>query len=90
MIKAKKKIAEENIQKAVKVATEAADAASSEGKAFCVAQVDVGTDTAAIREAVVKVMEQKVIIKILVLGKGYRMFDIFRDGHRPSGYLGYW
>ncbi|KAI3702975.1 hypothetical protein L6452_28729 [Arctium lappa] len=59
VMKAKKKIAEENIQKAVKAATEAADVASSEGKAFCISQVAVGTDTAAIREAVVKVMEQK-------------------------------
>ncbi|KAK3027950.1 hypothetical protein RJ639_039417 [Escallonia herrerae] len=59
VIKAKKKIAEENIQKAVKVATEMAEVASSDGKAFCVSHVSVGSDTAAIREAVVKVMEQK-------------------------------
>ncbi|URD94289.1 DHHA1 domain [Musa troglodytarum] len=55
--KAKKKIAEENIQKAVKEATEVAKAAASEGKAFCIAQVDVGLDTAAVREAVLKVLE---------------------------------
>lgn len=60
MIKAKKKIAEENIQKAVKVATEVAEVASSSGKTYCVSHVNVGSDTAAIREAVVKVMEQKV------------------------------
>ncbi|KAK3025536.1 hypothetical protein RJ639_041014, partial [Escallonia herrerae] len=59
VIKAKKKIAEENIQRAVKVATEMAEVASSDGKAFCVSHVSVGSDTAAIREAVVKVMEQK-------------------------------
>ncbi|KAG9144502.1 hypothetical protein Leryth_010734 [Lithospermum erythrorhizon] len=45
VIKYKKKIAEENMQKAVKVATE-------------MAQVNVGADTAAVREAVVKVMEK--------------------------------
>ncbi|RRT82204.1 hypothetical protein B296_00015949 [Ensete ventricosum] len=55
--KAKKKIAEENIQKAVKAATEVAKAAASEGKAFCITQVDVGLDTAAVREAVLKVLE---------------------------------
>ncbi|XP_064999514.1 alanine--tRNA ligase-like [Musa acuminata AAA Group] len=55
--KAKKKIAEENIQKAVKAATEVAKAAASERKAFCIAQVDVGLDTAAVREAVLKVLE---------------------------------
>ncbi|KAI3768969.1 hypothetical protein L6452_00065 [Arctium lappa] len=59
VIKAKKKIAEENIRKAVEAATKAAEVASSEGKAFCISHVGVGSDTAAIREAVVKVMEQK-------------------------------
>ncbi|KAI3810043.1 hypothetical protein L1987_19650 [Smallanthus sonchifolius] len=59
VIKAKKKTAEENIRKAVEAATEAAEVASSEGKAFCISHVGVGSDTAAIREAVVKVMEQK-------------------------------
>ncbi|WOL19049.1 alanine--tRNA ligase [Canna indica] len=55
--KAKKKIAEENIRKAVKAATDAAKAALSEGKTFCIMQVDVGLDTAAVREAVLKVLE---------------------------------
>ncbi|KAK9057059.1 hypothetical protein SSX86_024426 [Deinandra increscens subsp. villosa] len=59
VIKAKKKTAEENIRKAVEAATKAAEVASSEGKAFCISNVGVGSDTAAIREAVVKVMEQK-------------------------------
>ncbi|KAK2990010.1 hypothetical protein RJ640_004688 [Escallonia rubra] len=68
VIKAKKKIAEENIQKAVKVATEMAEVASSDGKAFCVSHVSVGSDTAAIREAVVKVMEQKGIA-VMVFSK---------------------
>lgn len=61
MIKAKKKIAEENIQNAVKVATETAEVASSNGKSFCIAHVNVGADTSALREAVVDVMEKKVI-----------------------------
>ncbi|KAM7495568.1 hypothetical protein LguiB_030177 [Lonicera macranthoides] len=59
VIKAKKKIAEENIKEAVRVATEMAEVASTDGKAFCISHVSVGSDTTAIREAVVKVMEQK-------------------------------
>ncbi|XP_057463277.1 LOW QUALITY PROTEIN: alanine--tRNA ligase-like [Actinidia eriantha] len=59
VIKAKKKIAEENIQKAVEVALEMAEVATSGGKAFCILRVNVGSDTTAIREAVVRVMEQK-------------------------------
>ncbi|CAH1419519.1 unnamed protein product [Lactuca virosa] len=59
VIKNKKKMGEENIQKAVESATKAAEVALSEGKAFCISHVEVGSDTAAIREAVVKVMEQK-------------------------------
>ena len=59
-MKAKKKIAEENIQKAVEAALEMADVATSDGKAFCISRVNVGSDTTAIREAVVRVMEQKV------------------------------
>ncbi|KAL6321443.1 hypothetical protein AAG906_016542 [Vitis piasezkii] len=59
--KEQKKIAEENIQKAVKVATEMADGAASDGKAFCISLVDVGLDTTAVREAVLKVIEQKGI-----------------------------
>ncbi|XP_073001197.1 alanine--tRNA ligase [Typha latifolia] len=57
--KAKKKLVEENIQKAIKAAIQVAEAAASEGKAFCVSRVDVGLDTTAVREAVLKVMEQK-------------------------------
>ncbi|XP_062145946.1 alanine--tRNA ligase [Alnus glutinosa] len=59
--KVQKKIAEENIQKAVKVATETAEVAASDGKVFCVSRVDVGLDAAAVREAVLKVLEQKGI-----------------------------
>ena len=55
---AKKKIGEENIQKAVKTAIDAAEAAVSEGKPFCVIHVDVGLDTTAVREAVVKDMDR--------------------------------
>lgn len=61
MRKAQKKLAEENMQKAVKIAVETAEMASSEGKPFCISHVDVGLDAAAVREAVVRVMEQKVI-----------------------------
>ncbi|KAF0930945.1 hypothetical protein E2562_038264 [Oryza meyeriana var. granulata] len=57
--KAKKKMGEENIQKAVKFAMDTAQTALSEGKRFCVAHVDVGLDTSAIRDAVIKVKDQK-------------------------------
>ncbi|KAI5588169.1 hypothetical protein BDE02_05G078800 [Populus trichocarpa] len=59
--KAQKKIAEENMQKAVEVAAEMAEVASSDGKAFCISHVDVGLDAAAVREAVLKVLERKGI-----------------------------
>ncbi|KAK6936499.1 DHHA1 domain [Dillenia turbinata] len=59
--KAQKKIAEENLQKAVKSVSEMAEAAASDGKAFCISRVDVGLDAAAVREAVIKVREQKGI-----------------------------
>ena len=64
MIKAKKKTAEENIQKAIKDVSE--KAISSEGKGFCIARVSVGSDNAAMREAVVRVMEQKVTSKFIL------------------------
>ncbi|XP_047319676.1 alanine--tRNA ligase-like [Impatiens glandulifera] len=60
VIKAKKKIAEENIQKAIKVAAETAEAAAADGKSFCISCIDVGSDTNALREAVVKVMEKNI------------------------------
>ncbi|KAJ3693281.1 hypothetical protein LUZ60_008761 [Juncus effusus] len=58
MIKAKKKLAEQNTQKAVEAATTIAKTAISEGKSFCVAHVDVGLDTSAVREAVTAVIDQ--------------------------------
>ncbi|KAG7657024.1 DHHA1 domain [Arabidopsis suecica] len=57
--KAQKKIAEQNLKKSVKLATEAAESAASDGKTFCIIQLDVGLDAAAVREAVSKVMEKK-------------------------------
>ncbi|KAJ4896601.1 Alanine--tRNA ligase [Raphanus sativus] len=57
--KAQKKIAEENLKKSVQVATEAAESAASDGKTFCIVQIDVGLDAAAVREAVSKVMQKK-------------------------------
>jgi alanyl-tRNA synthetase len=59
--KAKKKMGEQNIQKAVKSAMDAAEAALSGNKLFCVTHVDVGLDTTAVREAVIKVMDKKVL-----------------------------
>lgn len=38
-----------------------AEGAASDGKSFCIALLDVGLDTTAVREAVVKVIEQKVL-----------------------------
>ncbi|XP_050209897.1 alanine--tRNA ligase-like [Mercurialis annua] len=58
--KAQKKIAEENMQKAVKVATEMAEVAASEGKEFSISRVDVGLDAAAVREAVMKVLQKGI------------------------------
>lgn len=39
-----------------------AEAAVSGGKAYCILRLGIGLDTAAVRDAVVKVMEQKVVI----------------------------
>ncbi|KAM3312406.1 hypothetical protein ACQJBY_032377 [Aegilops geniculata] len=64
--KAKKKMGEENIQKAVKIAMDAAEAALSEGKTFCVTHADVGLDTTAVREAVVKAMNRFKGLPIMV------------------------
>ncbi|XP_047317942.1 alanine--tRNA ligase-like [Impatiens glandulifera] len=64
VIKAKKKIAEENIQKAIKAAAETAEAAASEGKSFCISYVDVGYDTTALREAVFKCMEKNIAVMV--------------------------
>nr|GMD56592.1 alanine--tRNA ligase [Ipomoea batatas] len=61
VIQAKKKIALENSQKVLKAASEMSEVASSHGKTYCVLRVSVGLDTSAVREAVVKVMEQKVM-----------------------------
>ena len=65
--KAQKKIAEQNLKISVKVATEAAESAASDGKTFCIIQLDVGLDAAAVREAVSKVMEKKVNLHLPLL-----------------------
>ncbi|ERM93908.1 alanine--tRNA ligase [Amborella trichopoda] len=65
--KAQKQIAEGNLQKAIKAAIEIAETAASEGKPFCVAQIDVGLDTSAVREAVVKVLEKQKGIPIMII-----------------------
>jgi len=59
--KAQKQVAEENKRKAVIITAEKAELAASNGKAFCISRVDVGLDVAAVREAVTKAMDQKVI-----------------------------
>ncbi|GAB4832081.1 hypothetical protein Ancab_006101 [Ancistrocladus abbreviatus] len=53
-------IAEENMQKAVKAACEKAEAAMLDGKGFCISCVGVGLDATAIREVVLKVIQQMV------------------------------
>jgi alanyl-tRNA synthetase len=58
--KAQKRVAEENKRKAVAITAEKADLAVSDGKSFCISHVDVGLDVAAVREAVTKVIDQKV------------------------------
>jgi alanyl-tRNA synthetase len=58
--KAQKRVAEENKRKAVMITSEMADLAISDGKSFCISHVDVGLDVAAVREAVTKVIDQKV------------------------------
>lgn len=60
MRKAQKQVAEENKRKAVLITAEKAELAASNGKTFCISQVAVGLDVAAVREAVTKVMDQKV------------------------------
>ena len=62
MRKAKKKTGKENIQKAVKAAMDAAEAAVSAGEPFCVACVDVGLDATALREAVIRCMNRLPIM----------------------------
>ncbi|CAH9070866.1 unnamed protein product [Cuscuta epithymum] len=57
----KKRIEAENSRKAVRAATEKAEIAVSDGKAYCILRLGVGLDTAAVRDAVVKVMEQQGI-----------------------------
>ncbi|MBA0862888.1 hypothetical protein Goshw_013941, partial [Gossypium schwendimanii] len=42
--KAQKKIAEQNMQKAVTIAIELAELAAKEGKTFCISRIDVGLD----------------------------------------------
>jgi len=59
--KAQKQIAEENKRKAVIITAEQAELAASKGKTFCISRVDVGLDVAAVREAVTKAMDKKVI-----------------------------
>lgn len=60
MRKAQKEKTEQNLGKAVKVATEAAESAAKDEKTFCIVQLDVGLDSAALREAVSQIMEKKV------------------------------
>lgn len=51
---------------AAKTATEVAKAAASRGKTFCIIQVDVGLDTSAVREAVLKVLELQVTVSYFI------------------------
>ncbi|GAB4839357.1 hypothetical protein Ancab_028883 [Ancistrocladus abbreviatus] len=53
-------ILENSLKKAVKAAREKTEAAVSNGKGFCISCVDVGLDATAVREAVLKAIQQKV------------------------------
>ncbi|KAK8943427.1 Alanine--tRNA ligase [Platanthera guangdongensis] len=55
----KKKIGEENVEKAIGTVSSVAEKAASEGKSFCICHVSVGLDTTAVREAVLRIMDQK-------------------------------
>lgn len=81
MRKAQKKVAEENLQKAVKLATEMAETAVSDGKPFCVSRVEVGLDAAAVREAVLKVIEQKVWIVIFCFHLNFCLLCTSAEGN---------
>ncbi|KAE8728960.1 Alanine--tRNA ligase [Hibiscus syriacus] len=78
--KAQKKIAEQNMQKAVATATELAEVAAIEGKTFCVTRIDVGLDPAALREAVSKVIQQK--------GMAVMVFSIDETTNKAVVYAG--
>ncbi|KAI0492941.1 hypothetical protein KFK09_027217 [Dendrobium nobile] len=57
--KDKKKMGEENIERAIGIVTSVAEEAASKGKPFCICQVSVGLDTTAVREAVLRIMDHK-------------------------------
>lgn len=80
VIKAKKKIAEEHMRKAIEATIQMAEGASSNGKTHCISLVDVGSDTAAIREAVVKVMEQKVCQPLSTCFLAYAFLNVITYG----------
>ena len=71
--KAHKKIEQQNLQ----VAKEMAELAASDGKAFCIFHVDVGLDTAAVREAVCKVMEKVIFTSFFSLASYVAWFFQF-------------
>lgn len=52
------------MRKAVNLTLERAEASASSGKAFCISHVEVGLDAAAVRESVLKVVEQKVVVSL--------------------------
>ncbi|GAB2215567.1 hypothetical protein Drorol1_Dr00019955 [Drosera rotundifolia] len=78
--KAQKKVAEQNIQRAIKATIENAEAALSDGKSFCISLVDVGSDAAAVREAAVKVIQQK--------GISVMVFSVDKTANKAFVYAG--
>ncbi|XP_021735180.1 alanine--tRNA ligase-like [Chenopodium quinoa] len=61
---AQKRLAAENRQKVVEIASERAEAAVAEGKTFCISRVDVGVDASAVKilkEAIQEVIQEKKI-----------------------------
>lgn len=64
--KAQKQAAEANLQAAISTAIEFIDKLTLENEASCVLRIDVGLDTNAVREALLKVMEKKKDVPVMV------------------------
>jgi alanyl-tRNA synthetase len=59
--KAQKQAAEANLQAAISTAIEFIDKLNLRNEASCVLRIDVGLDTNAVREALLKVMEKQKV-----------------------------
>eukprot|EP00252_Welwitschia_mirabilis_P009432 TRINITY_DN21_c0_g1_i1.p1 TRINITY_DN21_c0_g1~~TRINITY_DN21_c0_g1_i1.p1 ORF type:complete len:1007 (-),score=222.12 TRINITY_DN21_c0_g1_i1:388-3408(-) len=64
--RAQKQVAEANAQAAIKAAMDMADKLSLADEPACVLRIDVGLDTNAVREALLKIMENQKNIPVMV------------------------